>query len=347
MKIRMRAWMSKGLKRKSTLFAATSMVLLFTATLLQTSCMPTYPQEKLPDAIKEVCKTEYDMTVDVAIKGSTLGIYYPMQGLMDVSMGISEAAWDKISNLILVASRVVLSTDADIKFYCVITQDERLPELQVVIIKYVDDVKMGMYRNISRSESFKRTLFSVNLTPQARKERSVEQIFDRLGLEEGTRENVLDEFFRSTPSRLSDIGYWRGHFYLKDISLGEFLASQISNRMKIDFRGEKSLSENFNYKSSEGEYIQGEEENSLLVKFKIFDQKKKESEGDLRELKIGEILRIVKEVVNGYKFKDFSFLEMEDQILNAKLLVSAGDVETFNKKKIAVEEIVKVQNNYF
>jgi len=128
-------------------------------------CMPTYPKEKLPETVKQVCKIEYGMNVDVMVIGQTMGIYYPMEGLMDISLGIKEEAWDKISNLILVASRVVLSTDADIKFYCVITQDAKLPELQVVIIKYVDDVKLGMYRGISRSESFKRTLFSINLTP--------------------------------------------------------------------------------------------------------------------------------------------------------------------------------------
>ena len=325
---------------------ATIIVFVLSFCLLTSCDVATYPREKLPEAIKEVCLSEYEMDVAVAIEGNTLGIYYPMEGLMDVSLGISEEAWDKISNLILVASRVVLSTDADIKFYCVITQDARLPEMQVVIIKYVDDIKRGMVRNISRGESFKRTLFSVNLTPQARKERSVEQIFDRLGLEEGTRENVLEEFFRSPPTKLSDIGYWRGHFYLKDISLGEFLAAQIVNRIKIDFRQEENLSEKFRYKNAEGYYVTRGEEKAIYIQFKIFDEESEE-EINLAELKVKEILRISNKVVTGYKFEDFSLVEMDDQLKNIKMWVERKDLYEVDKKGIPIEEIVKASGSYF
>jgi hypothetical protein len=206
-----------GMKKLSlarSVILIVSAVMLISAALILPACVPTYPKEKLPEAVKSVCKLEYDMEVDVVMVGSTMGIYYPMKGLLDIGLGINRDAWDAISNLVLVASRVVLSTDADVRFYCVITQDARLPELQVVIIKYVEDVKRGMYRNISRSESYKRTLFSINLTPQARKERSVEKVFEKLGVEDKTREKVLDEFFRTPPTKLSDIGYWRGRFYL-------------------------------------------------------------------------------------------------------------------------------------
>ena len=312
------------------------------------ACMPTYPKEKLPEAVKNVCKIEYGMDVDVTVMGTTMGIYYPMEGLLDVGLGISESAWDKISNLILVASRVLLSTDADIKFYCVITQDARLPELQVVIIKYVEDVKRGMYRNISRSESYKRTLFSINLTPQAQKERSVEKVFTRLKIEENTQEKILDEFFRSPPTKLSDVGYWRGRFYLKDITLGEFLAAQIANRIKIDFRQDKALMEQFNYKSAEGAFIAGrDKEKYFLVKFKIADQTKEDSIASPRIKKVEELLRIANEVVRGYKFQDFEFLRMVDQLENVDMMVKEQDIYDFNKKRLPVEDIVNVSGNYF
>ncbi len=126
-----------------SIFAWASIAAVLCAVMAIPACAPTYPKEKLPEAVKEICKIEYDMDVDVTVIGGTMGIYYPMKGLLDPGMGISEGSWDKISNLLLIASRVVLSTDADIKFYCVITQDARLPELQVIIIKYVDDIKPG------------------------------------------------------------------------------------------------------------------------------------------------------------------------------------------------------------
>ncbi|MBU0683587.1 MAG: hypothetical protein KJ864_04805, partial [Candidatus Omnitrophica bacterium] len=177
-----------------------------------TGCVPSFPKEKLPSAVSSICKTEYNMDVDVTVLGKTMGIYYPMKGLLDAGLSVSSEAWDSISNLLLIASRVVLSTDADIDFYCVITQDARFPELQVAIIKYVEDVKRGMYQDISRDESFKRTLFTINLTPQAKKERSIETVLKSFGVEEEAQQSVLEEFFRSPPTKLTDIGYWRGKF---------------------------------------------------------------------------------------------------------------------------------------
>lgn len=313
-----------------------------------TSCMPSYPKEKLPEAIKEVCKLEYNMMVEVALEGNTLGIYYPMAGLLDAGMGISKEAWDNISNLILIASRVVLSTDADIKFYCVVTQDERLPEMQVVIIKYVDDVKHSMYQNISRGESFKRTLFTMNLTPQARKERSISDIFNKLEITESAREGIMDEFFRSPPTKLDDIGYWKGHFYLKDIRLEEFLASQIANRVKIDFRQDKDLGTLFAYGSSEGDFLSTEGgEKVFLLNFKIFDQSEDDTGLTLKKRKVEELVRIANEVVNGYKFKKFDFFELNDQVENTKVMINASDVMNFPESKDTINNIVQGSSNHF
>lgn len=319
---------------------------LLAAVALLPACVPTYPKEKLPEAVKMVCKTEYNMDVEVTVIGSTMGIYYPMKGLLDMGLGISEEAWDEISNLILVASRVVLSTDADIKFYCVITQDARLPELQVVIIKYVEDVKRSMYRNISRNESFKRTLFSINLTPQAKKERSIEKVFNKIGVGEDTRKKVLDEFFRSPPTKLKDIGYWRGNFYLKDITMPEFLAAQMANRIKIDFRDEK-LKKYFDFKSAEGSFIKNPRGDSFLIKFKIEDKQAEGETTDLNARKILELLDIANKVVYGYKFRDFEYITLEDQLANARLVVSKEDVYDLKRKKTSVEKIVHAPQGYF
>ncbi|MFQ5952482.1 MAG: hypothetical protein ACE5JK_03650 [Candidatus Omnitrophota bacterium] len=311
------------------------------------ACMPTYPKEKLPETVKSVCRIEYGMDVDVVVVGSTMGIYYPMKGLLDVGLGINRDAWDTISNLVLVASRVVLSTDADIKFYCVITQDARLPELQVIIIKYVEDVKRGMYRNISRSESYKRTLFNINLTPQAKKERSIEKVFDKLKIGEKTREKVLDEFFRTPPTKLSDVGYWRERFYLKDVTMEEFLAAQIANRIKINFRTEKDLAENYDFKFSEGSFISKGGRRYFLINFKIADKFVGDEITDPRVIKIQEILQIANKVVYGYKFKDFDFIEMVDQLENARLRVGREAVYDFDKKRLSVRDIVQAPANYF
>ena len=330
------------------LFAVGAMCFSLTAVLFSFSgCTPSFPKEKLPEAVKFVCKDEYNMDVDVTVEGRTMGIYYPMEGLLDAGLGISSEAWDTISNLLLIASRVVLSTDAQIKFYCVIAQDARLPELQVVIIKYVEDVKHGMYRNISRSESFKRTLFTINLTPQAKKERSIEKIFDNFSVGEETRQSVMDDFFRSAPTRLSDVGYWREKFYLKDVTMEEFLAAQIANRLKLGFRGDEDLKKLFKYENVESNFISTNEVKAFLVKFKISDHNADVNETNQQQRKIEEIIKIANRVVCGYKFKKFDFLIMEDQLENANLKVTEQDVVNFSRKKLSVEEVVQAPAGYF
>ena len=300
--------------------------------------VPTYPKDQLPNAVKEVCKDEYGMDVDVTVKGSTMGIYYPMEGLLDVGMGISEGAWDKIGNLLLIASRVVLSTDAEIKFYCVITQDVKLPELQVVIIKYVEDVKKGMYRNISRGEAFKRTLFSINLTPQAKKERSIEKIFEKMGVDDSTRQSVLEDFFRSPPTKLSDIGYWRGNFYLKEITIQEFLASQIANRIKYEFKDNKDLSEIYKFQTAEGLYIP--ESRSFVIKYKIQNQTVTDTIQELRVKEVKAILEVAHTVFRGYNFQDFKIVVLIDLLENIQMTVDEKKIYEYSRKQKDIKDII-------
>ncbi|GAF69780.1 unnamed protein product, partial [marine sediment metagenome] len=98
----------------------------------------TYPKEKLRESIIKLCKDEYSLDIDVSVAGNTVAIYLPVMNLFDITLSLSESAQDKIQDSLLSASRILLSTDADIRFYCVIAQDARLPEIQLVIIKYVD-----------------------------------------------------------------------------------------------------------------------------------------------------------------------------------------------------------------
>ena len=73
----------------------------------------------------------------------------------------------------------------------------------------------------------------------------------------------MEEFFRSHPTRLSDIGYWKNNFYLKDISMREFLAAQITNRVKIEFRSNEDLMKMFDYMLETVEDMYGLTESEL------------------------------------------------------------------------------------
>ena len=294
------------------------------------------------ESVIELCKDEYNIDIKASIIGKTLAIYLPLTNLFDITLSLSENAQDKVQDVLLGASRAVLSTDADIIFYCVIAQDIRLPEIQLVIVKYTDDVKRVFFRDISRGEYFKRTLIDINENPQAKKEKAIKNVFSKMDLEKEWQEKVLDDFFRSPPSSLESIGYWNDKFYIKDITLEEFLAEQMASRAKIRFRKKEDL-QKYTLKGITGKFMKEGELRFFLINFDaasllfITDpEERKISEEEI----FANIFEVIANVVYGYKFKDFNLAEIVEKSSNTRLLVRKDDIYLFKKRKLPIEAIL-------
>src|SRR3989338_10447160 len=246
-----------SVRRKLFLLPFTVYYLLF---IVLAGCGPTYPKDRFKESIIRVCKDEYKLDVKVGAIGKTIAIYLPLPDLIDFTFSISKTASEKINDVILSVSRVALSTDASLDFYCIIAHDVRIPEIQIVIIKYVDDVKRFLLNDISRGEYSKRMLVDIRLSPQAQKERAIKDVFSKMKLDEKWEEQVMNEFFRAEPTGLVEMGYWEGRFYIKDVTLAEFLAEQTANRIKMEFKEDRFLSDNFLMKSAKGTYVSKEDE---------------------------------------------------------------------------------------
>ncbi len=307
----------------------------------------TYPKATLKKSIVEICKREYGIEgIDVGIFGTTLAVYLPLVGLFNTSLSVSKEAQEKIQDVLLSASRVVLSTDADIKFYCVIVQDIRIPEIQIVIVNYVDDVKRAFFYDISRGEYFKRTLMDMNENPQAKKEQAIVEVFEKMKLDEEMQKKVLDDFFRSPPSSLEGIGYWQGKFYMKDITLPEFLAQQMASRIRKKFAENENLRK-YAIKSITGKFVTQNQLRFFLINFNaeallfVLDPKVRLSME--REIFTG-MFEEAANVIYGYKFKDFELLKFIEQNTKRKLLVSKEDIYLFKKRKIEIGVILDAVN---
>lgn len=302
----------------------------------------TYPKETLRESVIELCKNEYNVDIDVNIVGRTLAIYLPLTNLFNVTLGLSESAQDKVQDVLLGASRAVLSTDADIRFYCVIAQDIRLPEIQLVVIKYTSDVKRVFFQDISRGEYFKRTLIDINENPQARKEKAIKDVFKKMKLEKEWQDKVLDDFFRSPPSSLEGTGYWNGKFYVKDITLEEFLAQQMASRIKIRFRKKEDLRK-YTLKAVTGKFTKDDELRLFLINFNaaslLFITDPREKKNSQEEV-FANIFEVVSDVIYGYKFKRFDLAEIVEKSSDTKLLVPKKDVYLFKKKRLPIEGIL-------
>jgi hypothetical protein len=305
-------------------------------------CSETYPKEKIGESIVKICKDEYKIDVKAETIGKTVVIYLPLEDLMDFTFSIGQEASEKINDVILSVARVTLSTNENYNFYCVIAHDVRIPEIQIVIIKSVDDVKRLLLNDISRGEYSKRILIDLRLNPQSQKERSVKEVFKKMGLDDKWQEQVMNDFFRSEPMGLGDIGYWNNKFYIKDITKPEFLAEQMVSRVKIEFKEDKDLSENFTLKAAKGQYVAKTDKKyfklEVLAELKWF----KEAAGrEMSDKIFRAVVNIAVHVMHSYDFTDFDYIQIYDQGSARSLVVTKDALEKVRTKKLKMEDLLK------
>ncbi|MDP3791209.1 MAG: hypothetical protein Q8R38_04100 [Candidatus Omnitrophota bacterium] len=332
---RIRSW---GFGFRFNLLLVISYCLLVTLA----GCSATYPKDKIEESVVRICKQEYKVDVKVEIEGKTMAIYLPLADLMDYSFNLSKSASDKINDVIFTAARVALSTDADIDFYCVIAHDVKMPELQVIIIKGVEDIKRLFANDISRGEYMKRMLIDLRWSPQAKKEQVIKEIFSKMNLDAKWQDQVMSDFFRSQPAGIGDIGYWNDQFYIKDITLAEFLAEQMANRIRIAFREDKALKDNFILKAAKAAYVIKKDKRFFI--FEVLAEHTAAQAGSTIEDsdKIFEtVLSVAGQVIHGYSFNDYDALEILDQRAGRSIEVVPEELEGFRTNKLKLSEIGK------
>jgi len=197
--------------------------------LINSGCEPTYPKTKVSDSIIKLCRDEYNTEVKVKTVGKTLGVYMPVDNLLDGSLQPSEKSFEKLGNVLHVLSRVALSTDADLEFITLVARDSKILGFELVLTRYVEDIKRFMVEDISRGEYIKRMLLETKLDPTV--------LLSNLVSKEKKERSESDEFS------------------IEEVHLPEFLAKQISRRIEDKFKEDKHLKENFKVTAVNGEFI--------------------------------------------------------------------------------------------
>ena len=145
------------------------------------SCTPaTYSKEKVKESVINLCKDEYDLDVEVKIIGSTLGVYIPIEGLVDKDLKLDTKAGEKIEDVALSIHRVIMSTDKPLKFYILTARDTETIGAEFVLTGYVYDVVRVRLLDISRGEYHKRILRDFKFNPIIAGEMKVRELFDLL-----------------------------------------------------------------------------------------------------------------------------------------------------------------------
>jgi len=309
-----------------------------------TSCKPTYTKENFKESVIEICNKEYKLDVKVETVGKTVAIYLPVTDLWDYTFGLTETAIKKINDVSTAAMRVSISSEAFYDFYVIIAHDMRIPELQLIAVRYVDDVKRTLLSDISRGEAQKRMLIDRKINPQSQKEYAIKDVFEKMHLDKKLQEQVMNDFFRSEPATLGDIGYWNNRFYVKDISLAEFLAEQIANRITYGIGTDKKLSEVMMIKAMKGLYVSRPDSRFFQIEFLPERKWLKESEGiDMGREVFQKALEVSYQVLRGYKFNDYDYVEVINQFDGKKMKVLRDDLDKYRPKKTKLEDVMTVE----
>lgn len=156
-----------------------------------------YPADKLTESLIRICRTEYGIQdIHVKMVGQTLGVYLPLKKLFETDFkeifniakvrnpeslfAPTPEAMSKVEDVLFSLSRVLLSTDRDIKFYILQATDIQ-SSMQIVITGYLEDVKRVRYWDISRDEYRKRIVYDLKINPALTWHRPVYDFFKDLG----------------------------------------------------------------------------------------------------------------------------------------------------------------------
>jgi len=152
----------------------------------------------------------------------------PVDNLLDSSLQPSEESFEKLGNVLHVISRVAISTDADLEFVTLVAKDSKISGFELVLTRYVEDIKRFMVGDISRGEYIKRMLLETRLDPLV-------LLSDLVSKDKKERPESEE-------------------FSIEEVHLPDFLAKQISRRIENKFREDKHLKENFKVTVVTGEF---------------------------------------------------------------------------------------------
>jgi hypothetical protein len=255
------------------------------------STAPSFLKENIPQAIQDICKKEYKLDVLAKLIGRTLWVYMPLEDIVSKpekpekyverfmledkrnffaekvltvnyfikpvpeknkqqEMSIDKSVNEKIFNLLQVIRRVFFSMDNSSvnspTFFCIVTADTK-NGFEIKQVFYFLDLKKLSYGFISQTEYQHRVVQDTAI--------SAEIIGDQIGK----------------------------HLDYQEITLDEFIADQIQNRIRLKFQ-----------------------------------KPEVEINADIDK----EILKIISYTLNTYGFKDFSLVEMNNLASGAKVTLN-------------------------
>lgn len=151
-------------RRASVAAAACGVSLLL---LAGCTIAPTYPRDQVVSGLLEILLEGGIPNAAVNFTDHTLSVQLTQKDMLvqnegQVGMG---PAFDKaVGDIVQALHRVILSSDADIRFYAVVVGDPAVPGLFVHLVRYIDDIRRANASMIGPEELFARTVIELQAT---------------------------------------------------------------------------------------------------------------------------------------------------------------------------------------
>lgn len=136
------------------------------ALLLTAGCngRPTYPKAHLTEALQTLL-VEERLHASVRFVDHTLAVQLEQPDALAQSggqIGVGPAFDEATRKTLTVIHRVLLSTDAEVRFYVLLMSDPNVPGAYLTVVRYLDDVRRANVLMLDTPEMFARTIFELN-----------------------------------------------------------------------------------------------------------------------------------------------------------------------------------------
>lgn len=131
---------------------------MFYVIVFYTNPKPSFTDENILSSLKKLLKEEFDIQALVKRNQQTLGICFTVPKLLSSNRKTMPIVIDQLQDIMLVVRRVLLSTNADIKFFQINIRGKDTG-LEISLIRYLKDLKILLLSGISFGDYSKRMLY--------------------------------------------------------------------------------------------------------------------------------------------------------------------------------------------
>ncbi|MBI4342385.1 MAG: hypothetical protein HY599_03350 [Candidatus Omnitrophica bacterium] len=128
------------------------------------SSRPTYPKAQMAESLQQILQSD-SLNTRVRFIDHTLAVQLEYPDALtqrEGQIGIGPSFDDAARRVLTAVHRVLLSSDAEVRFYVLLISDPNVPGAYLTLVRYLDDIKRANANMIDTFEMFARTIIELD-----------------------------------------------------------------------------------------------------------------------------------------------------------------------------------------